>query len=315
MKILHVCLVVSNSPQWALRNALQSVAAEYREYSWTEAKQRGEDTEQGIIQAAREFGPDLIFMQLQDNSVISPDGAMELPGVRVAWNGDLRNTTPGWEFPFGRAIDLSLFTNMRDVEALRAEGIAADFLQIGITDDRLFVPIGPTGDWPEIVFLANNYGNMFPLSEYRREIAGFLESRYGSRFAVYGTGWSNTRSLDEAQEAECYRSCKVALNVSHFEIPGYSSDRLYRATGSGAFVLSHRYPEMELTDGEHLVAFDGFSDLADKIDYYLDHGDERQVIADRGCEYALTNCTWSARVEELKRLLVDRYKFSLDFSK
>lgn len=308
MKILHVCLIVDNSSQIALRSALKNISTEYREYSWCEARDRGEDTGTGIVQAAREFSPDIIFMQLQDHSVISPSQIAELPGIKITWNGDVRNQTPPWAFEQGRVLDLSLFTNMRDVEVLRSAGINADYLQIGF-DPTIYTPCGIRSDLPEIIFLGADYGNMFPLSEFRREMVKKLSEVYGDRFAAYGHG-QRYPLLRELEEAEALRSCEIAINLSHFNISRYSSDRLYRSLGCGPLVLTHDYPdlEQEFVHEIHLYKWNALDDLTNAIDYYLspDNKEARDYIADEGCKIAHAECTWDARMIEFKDILKRR---------
>lgn len=305
MKLLHVALIVDNSPQTALRNALRGISTEYVEYDWCNRRNAGADTSTEIRIVAQEFQPDVTFLQLQDHSVLSWEDAQQIPGFVVTWNGDVRNETPAYEFELGKSIDLSLHTNMRDVENLRSAGVSTSFLQIGYNQE-IYNPNGAKGDYPEIVFLGSNFGNSFPLSEYRREMVRTLDEKYGGRAGVFGHGWAGPNAfslLNEQDEAACYRSCKIAINLSHFSLPKYSSDRLLRIMGAGAFCLSHEYPEMEHSNGEHLITWDSISDLIEKIDFYLQNESERSKIAAAGCAFTRKNCSWDSRIAEFLRLL------------
>lgn len=309
MKVLAVPIIVDNSPQTALRNAIRNISTEYREYSWCEARDRGEDTGTGILQAAREFNPDLVFMQLQDPTVISVQQMAEFSGVKVVWNGDVRDSTPEWAVELGRVVDISLFTNLRDVEFLRSVGINADYLQIGY-DENIYFPDGDKISTPDIVFLGANYGDAaFPLSQYRREMIEHLYtmSIYGPTFEAYGHCQKNSL-LREKDEATLLRSAKIVINLSHYSIDRYSSDRLWRALGSGVMVLSHNYPgiQQEFQIGHHLDVWDSLSELENKINYYLDNSLTRIEIAKNGYHHALKTSTWKARIKDNLLPLLER---------
>jgi spore maturation protein CgeB len=161
---------------------------------------------------------------------------------------------------------------------------------------------------PEIVFAANNYG-IFQLSEYRAQVAMALAKKFGSRFAMYGSGWDKykikTRRINNSQEADAYNNCKIAISVSNFRFKRYYSDRLLRIMACDAFPLSHDFEEMELdfTEGHDIVTFKNIPDLIEKCDYYLSHSEERRLIAYNAYQNAHSKCTWENRCEELIELL------------
>ena len=309
MKIIHVALNSPGSPQHGLKRALASLG-EVREIDWMANQRRGRSNGRELVELAIRLQPDLVFMQLQTGGVIAPSDletlrCLDKPPVVVSWSGDVRHPTPQHYFDTGRAIDMTLFTNLCDVESLRAADVRAAYLQIGF-DEHTFTPFGSRSrkQTPPIVFLGSNYGRRFPLSGHRCEMVKALRTAFGNMVGVYGGGWPfQTRMLNEAQEAECYRSCAIAIHQSHYSYGRYFSDRLLRAMGSGAFVLAHRWPGMELdfVDGEHLVAWDSFEELVEKARHYL-AADERQEIADAGCELVHREHTWLARMPSLRQL-------------
>lgn len=301
MKILHVCLVVPNSPQTALRNALRGISTEYREYSWCEARERGEDTSLGILLANLEFEPDVTFMQLQDPTVLQPTDAAAMVGILIQWSGDVRQPLPEWYSNLGKVLNISLFSNETDPVASKARGANAHYMDIGFDSD-IWNPSGSYGNWPEIVFLGSNFGDAFPLSQLRRDMVARLASRYGERFGCYGHGWSGPRTfplIPIMEEAECYRSAKIAINLSHFDLDRYSSDRLLRALGCGPMVLTHNYQGLskDWVDGGDLVSWDSLDDLEQKIDKYLADDTLRMGIAEVGCAKAHREHTWYVRIK------------------
>lgn len=294
MKILVVSIGVNNSLLRAFKGR-----GEVLHIDWTPDRHNVDAT---ILQAIKKFTPDLTFMQLQGGDVIkNPAIIAAIPGFKVNWTGDVRHPLPQWFKTLAPYFDLTLFSNMQDVDTMNALGYKAGFIDVGF-DTKVYKPKGLKVDCPEIVFFGNNYGRTFPLSRYRADMVNTLKSLYHNRFGVYGTGWNTTcLNNDGLTEAAIYRSCKIAINVSHFSIKRYSSDRILRLMGSGAFCLSHKYPDMhhDFTEGEHLVTFDDFKDLRTKIDYYLNHDPQRELIAERGCAHVHTNCTWEKRLTPL----------------
>lgn len=302
MKILQVAL----GNQFDIRDAL----AEYGDvmyWDWTSAKH---DFNKSLIALVDGFKPDLVFMQVQTPNVISVETAKLLSKETkiVNWTGDVRYPTPQWFIDIGRHIHLTLFTNMHDIEHVRKYGIKADYLQIGVPD-KIFKPEGCGHvDAPEIVFFGNNIGG-FPLSHYRADMVRKLRNTYGKRFGCYGINWGpGIKSItNQEEEASYYRSAKIAINLSHFDYPRYTSDRLLRAMGSGCFVLSHAYQdiEKEFENGKHLQTWSNFTELFEMIDFYLERKDEREKIAKAGCKHIHANHTWSNRINELMKMIYD----------
>lgn len=252
--------------------------------------------------------PDLVFMQIQTPGIISVDTAKYISSKStvVSWTGDVRFPTPEWMLEIGKHIHLTLFTNMYDVEVCRKAGIKADYLQIGFPD-KIFTPDGPVKEnCPDIIFMGNNIGG-FPLSDMRSKMVKELKAHYGSNFGCYGINWGSgiVPVNDQHVEASYYRGCKIAINLSHFNYSRYSSDRLLRAMGAGAFVLSHNYKDIQLDfyNKSHLDIWNDFVDLFYQIDYYLKSDEERKKIAQYGCKTVHAVDKWSNRVEQLLKMI------------
>ena len=225
---------------------------------------------------------------------------MDKHPIIINFSGDARQPIPDWFVQIGKEIDLTLFSNYSDVEILRDNGCNAEFMAAGFTPD-FYYPI----EQKEIVFFANNYKTIFPLSPLREQIGNELKKKYGDRFGLYGGGWNNGDDNlfnNPQKEGEILRHSKIAINLSQFNLKRYSSDRLQRALGSGTLVLTHRFDDCDnlLTDGEHWIVWDDINDLCNKIDYYLSHEEERAKIAKQGCEYAHANMTWDKVMQVVK---------------
>lgn len=308
MKLLHIALITDQSPQLGLRTALKRYADEYIEYSWIPKYNAGRIAElrQEVIELVRTYRPTHIFCQLQTPNIISPDDFREIKRINpcyiINWTGDVRQPTPHWYIDTAPAVDITLFTNQADVDKLKSLGLRADYLQIGYSPTVFNPDGGKDHSCPDIVFMGSNYNRRFPLSEQRSEMVAGLKRRYGSNFMIFGHNWGGeVQFLAEPSEARIYRSCRIAINQNHFILPRFSSDRIFRIIGSGAFCASQYYPgiELEWEPGKHLVTWTTFEELYSLIDHYLSHDGERRLIASQGNYHCVTNHTWECRVKDL----------------
>jgi len=140
-------------------------------------------------------------------------------------NGDIRNVTPQWMIDLGNTVNITAFSNMRDVRYMRSLNMRSEWLEIWI-DEKIFTPIGVRDlTVKPIVFFGNSNDMGFPLAEFRLDMCKALKSKY-SDFGFYGNAPNSDGNFNHSQEAEAaaYRNTKIAINVSHFEVEQYSSD-------------------------------------------------------------------------------------------
>ena len=192
--------------------------------------------------------PDLLFMQLQGPDLVDGDlvRAMRDRGAFVVnWTGDVRHPLPQHYIDMAANVNVTAFTNMPDVEEMQALGFDARFLQVGY-DELIYRPDGPVKATPPIVFMGNNYGTRFPLSEARAEMVEAMRREFGTDFAVYGKGWGNSRRVHPDEEAAIYRGAKVAINFDHYDRPGFFSDRYLRGQGCGCCTFDATRMSLEL---------------------------------------------------------------------
>lgn len=300
-KVLHVGL--NHKGQSELANMLSSFG-KYKFFDWQTILKETDIVEMRsrLVKISKEFKPDFTFMQLQTPDVIDPITASQLNGFVMNWSGDVRENID-WIKSLAPYIDATCLTNETDTEQLRQEGFNSWFLQIGF-ENKIFTPQGAKlttkntiWDAPDIVFMANHYKGKFPLSEERYDIAHKLKKTYGNKFLLCGNGWDidaiNLMNQPK-KEAMVYRSCKIAINANHFIHKRFSSDRIHRIMGSGSFCLTRWYPgiEKDFTDGEHLRTFKDLDEMIYLINYYLKNEEEREWIADKGCNLIHEKFTW-----------------------
>jgi hypothetical protein len=229
---------------------------------------------------------DICFMQIQNETTAGKPTVQVLKWVErlknngckvINWTGDMRNTTPDWMIDFSKYVTITAFSNQRDVDYCKSKGINSEFLQIGI-DDRIFTPKGQTIGVPKVIFLANNYGNQFPLGQFRREIVQACKGAFGNDFGVYGNGWqqgNGSFNHSQHEEAKAYRGAKVAISCSHYNSPRYTSDRLFRMLGCGVASVVHNYEGIYPDFDWGLRTFDTIPQMIDNIRHLLNDDNDR----------------------------------------
>ncbi|MCL4456651.1 MAG: glycosyltransferase [Nitrospirae bacterium] len=122
---------------------------------------------------------------------------------------------------------------------------------------------------------------------------------------VWGNGWSNIEKFKPIhmgtaqhgeQLSEIYRSSKIAISDHPFMS---LHERNFEIMASGGFpLIKHTEPEngeaIDMITGhfkedEEVVLFYNKDDLLNKIQYYLDHPEERERIAENGMQVVINN--------------------------
>jgi spore maturation protein CgeB len=172
-------------------------------------------------------------------------------------------------------------------------------------DNIFFSPsIGRTDEY-DVCFLGNLNPNCL---EIRKKFIEELNKKY--KLIVGGSGLGPMYYGTSC--ADFYMRSKIAVELPK-GIPNREllfSDRIYRAMGLGCLfiTLDSLGIEQMFTPGIHLDVYDGtVGGLCERIDYYLEHEDERKKIALEGQKEILEKHTISVRVkqylEEIKKVL------------
>lgn len=253
------------------------------------------------IRVAKEFCPDLIFMQIQAPGIITEETAKELSTISrvINWTGDVRSPIPQWYYAIGHHIDMTCFSNMTDVRKFRESRMKSEFLDIGF-DPEIYFP-DDREKTKDIVFCGNTYGAKFPLSKLRIQMVEALKGEYGDNFYYYGSGWNNANGvLNQQQEAEAYRDAKVVINLNHFDYERYNSDRMLRIIGCGALALPRYYEGIEV-DYPFLVNWTDLDNLKDLIDFYLED-EEARIFKANHCGELSKEHTFDVMIDKILEL-------------
>jgi glycosyltransferase involved in cell wall biosynthesis len=247
---------------------------------------------------------DLVFLQTQDDS--KPIDALkklkQSGSFIINWSGDARHQTPPCYFEYAKYIDLSAFSNGFDIDNLRKAGYKSEFLQIGY-DPEIYYPDPTIQKDIQVVFMGNHFGH-FPLSQLRRDMVNELKRTYGSRFKAYGFGMPDGTFMgDQKGEADIYRRSKIGINLSHFDYPRYTSDRMFRMLGSGICVLTHAYHNItDDFDPRYVVYWRDIAELKDRINKWLSANEARKITSNDGHELAINNYTFSHMAQNIIKL-------------
>jgi glycosyltransferase involved in cell wall biosynthesis len=99
---------------------------------------------------------------------------------------------------------------------------------------------------------------------------------------------------------------RLALNT-HIDLAREhaSNMRLFEATGVGTCLLTERQPDLGrlFKPDEEVVAYGSTEEAIERVEYLLDHPDERRRIAKAGQKRTLRNHTFEERAEQLDQLI------------
>lgn len=102
-----------------------------------------------------------------------------------------------------------------------------------------------------------------------------------------------------------FRHSKINLNISLRSIANGIPLRAMDIMGSGGFLLTNYQNDftMHFTEGQDYVSYDSPQDMMRKIDYYLQHDEERNKIAKNGQKQVSAKHTYQQRWEEILSVL------------
>ena len=77
--------------------------------------------------------------------------------------------------------------------------------------------------------------------------------------------------------------------------------------GAGGFLMSNYQPELAeyFIDGQDIVLFDSPEDMRWKVNYYLQHDEERQQIAQNGFEKVKKEFSYDIQLKKMLQLALD----------
>jgi hypothetical protein len=159
----------------------------------------------------------------------------------------------------------------------------------------------------DVIFVGSKrYHHEYP---FRPQLIEFLRGTYKNKFCHVG-GDGDTGTVRGDALNRIYAKSKIAVGDTlnlNFNYPYYTSDRLFESTGRGGFTI---YPNIVGLDkyftNDEIVWYEhgNLENIKQKIDYYLEHEDERELIRIRGHERTKNEHTyvhrWKSIMNELR---------------
>lgn len=112
----------------------------------------------------------------------------------------------------------------------------------------------------------------------------------------------------ETEMPYVFHNSKININITSKTIQSGIPLRVFDILSCGGFCITNYQPEIAeyFIDGEELVMYTSMEDLIEKVEYYLNHEEEREQIAQNGYKKLKEKFDLSNAVEEMFSM-IDKY--------
>jgi Glycosyl transferases group 1 len=308
-KVLHIGLKSSTySPEGMEKGFRAAGFTDYTFFDWQAVRLDCGilGCQSRMIGAAMQLEPDVVFLHLQNPSIMDQETATELAkcGFVVNYSFDCRvQTEMQWMYDLAPHIGLTLFSCEEDAANCK-EGATAVMQSSCDMEWYKRLPLERTND---VVFIGGNYAPtnlVFPLAQQRAEMVKFLKAEIPT-FHEYGMNWDVSQYINPQQEILLYNQAAIAINQNNFLRENYTSDRLWRAMACGTLVITSYFSGIEkiFIKGHHLNWFSTFGELKNLIEFYLKHPELREEVAQNGMNLVREEHRWKNRFEQMKTII------------
>jgi hypothetical protein len=189
------------------------------------------------------------------------------------------------------------------------------YMKPGVFEPECYIVPPTASGTPDVAFVGSyDYHGEWP---YRQKLIDFLRKEYGDRFKRFGNPGRDDRNVTVVRGDalnRLYSRAKVVVGdalVLDFDHEYYWSDRVYETLGRGGFLIHPYIKGMEEEFGledKYLVYYEynNFGMLKEKIDYYLTHDEEREVIRLAGNAKVKADCTYTNRMKQMFDILKEK---------
>lgn len=157
----------------------------------------------------------------------------------------------------------------------------------------------------------------FRTSFKERVVQELLELRPDLDLRIWGSGWERAKDarirrawqggpLSGQVYSRALQAARINLALTSGIVQGASkgddvTTRTFEIPACGGFMLHQRNPEvLELfEEGKEIACYATVQELAEKVDYYLAHPEERQAIAERGHRRCVPAYSYDNRMRSL----------------
>lgn len=266
MKVLYIPNEWGSGRQSGMRRALATLVdhgllEDVRVYSllWRVREGEGRSALTGLLEAVKAYAPDLVLMQHLGGTGLDDDFFLKMRSLcnfaLVYHEADpysrWKHRLPREARAAGRSADV--------VYTVGSNVFRSNFERTGSTDVRwcssvydpgrfgkIDVPTAPIREF-DVVMVANKTQARSPFSGHpnagqRIELVKRLSKAFGSRFAVYGKGWTGVSAkgpVDYSRQFDAVHSGWITANWDHYaNEDAYFSDRLPTTLAAGSVHIS-----------------------------------------------------------------------------
>ncbi len=135
----------------------------------------------------------------------------------------------------------------------------------------------------------------------RKNWISFLQQQFPEQFQHIGGVSHGQAPLPMADYAKAVSQSKIIVNTQTYPFRAQCKGKVREVLAAGRFLLEEDNPETRafVPEGKGVIFFKDQQDLADKINYYLQHPDEREAIASAGYTWFEANYSanqWTGQI-------------------
>jgi len=270
---------------------------------------------QAVLAKSAEFDPDLVLVMAQ--APVNPDTIRSLKKLNIPlafWFVEDFRTLPYWKEVAPLYDHFFSIQRGEFFEELEKAGAQDYYYLPQACHPNVHKPLSETDS---------------DCSQYKADLS-FMGAAYFNRrqsfpqlmdydFKIWGTEWNlnsdigkcvqnENRRLNSEEIVKIYNSGKINLNLHsstcHSELNpegDFVNPRTFEIAACGGFQLvDHRSELAEMFNtGEEIETFHSISELREKIDYYLEHDEERNAMIERARRRVLSEHTIEHRMSEM----------------
>ena len=247
--------------------------------------------------------PDLLFFHARDISFELLLRAKQRMPVVMYYDDCIRGSSRSFEeiIKQGQQADIMYLTNRGEFPVYQERGVNARFITGGCdpTGHRVVDNTDPFYQ-SDVAFIGK------PNTPERAECMQMLAKKFDLK--LWGSGWEQyglSAAATDVYASEYRKICAGAKIILGWNIDPtidlYFSNRTWYTLGCGGFLLTVYTPSLEelFGRGKELDWFESVGECRDKIEYYLQHDEERRKIAKAGYQLAHNEYSYDKMVEKI----------------
>ena len=249
------------------------------------------------------YRPELLFFHGRDISYELLLRAKKRMPVVMYYDDCIKGSRRSFEevIKFGKQADIMYLTNRGEVPQYQEREVNARFITGGCdpTAHRM-VARSEHMYQSDVAFIGR------PNTPERAEFMQVLAKKFDLK--LWGSGWEKyglSASATDVYASEYRKICAGAKIILGWNIDPtidlYFSNRTWYTLGCGGFLLTAYTPSLEelFGRGKELDWFETVEECCDRLEYYLQHDEERKKIAGAGYQLAHNDYSYDKMVERI----------------